>query len=1277
MKRFLLFLLLLSVSFASYAERVRSSAAKNVAKTILPDAELADVSVQTNFSNFYIFSSENGFVIVSADDRALPVIAYSDKNPFVVKDMSVNVYEWLKNVDKTIQGLIDDNVVASEAVKAEWKSFADGKKPSAKYRSAVEPLVKTTWDQGYPFNYMCPVFGEERAVTGCVATAMAQIMKYWEWPHRGVGEKSYMNGYTGGSVIIGDSYTTVSANFGETVYDWDNMLDSYYRWVYDENGEIVDYVFLYNTNDTLLRDAVSELMYHCGVSVSMTYGPNESGAYSSDVDDALKNYFNYDPNLQIVDKYNYTDEEWKDLLKGELNAGRPVYYSGDADDGEAGHAFVCDGYDANDYFHFNWGWGGYCDGYYAMGALVPGTGGIGSGESGDYSKNNEIIIGVQPNPATPRPNAPENLTAEVNFPNATITWSEVADAAYYKLYRDGFLVAADITDNSYTDNAPGRHAYYVRSVAENGVNSVNSETLYVESLYPGPELTNLTAERYDVNNVNLTWTIPEPESHVLKYGEEKPYDMGYGISLSVPMSSFFGDGNKVTRWGHKFSKEELLQHAGMAITSVETMLEEDPEVGSRQYELQIYTQENLYKIEKVYKTELVYSQEFTYTSDFNEKWFTVILDVPYLLDYGKDVLIILRVVDDGDVNVPVSSGGENPYSHVYSYSWDMEGTFEDEDSYGPMMIGGGLSWMIKTNITDGAYTYNVYRDGEKIASEVKEKSYDDIGLEVGTYEYSVETNYFGGVTEQESVVVDMSEPEEYTVAVSANPEDAGSVEGGGTYFETTYVTVKATPNLGYAFKKWTENGTQVSTDLSYKFRLTGNRNLVAEFVDNDLSVEVVSVTSPSCAEESDGWIEVKAKLGQSPYIYKLGDDTSVALDTSYVFENLAVGTYTIEVTDATGFSVTTAAEVKASDEDLDAGAITAGSEEIVANKNAAVIASVQDATGPGKLTYRWKMNGEVLENSNSSQYTPYAENLAVGKYVFTREVKNNCTDWMTSEGEWVLFVRTNTIPAPSNVKAVANGTKIRLSWDPVEGAVAYGIMNGGNLIDATYETYADISGASPNSTYCFTVVSITGVDDEGYITDYSEESEEACVTTGSDDGGDDTEVLPPSNVKAVATGSTSIKLSWKAVEGALAYGIVYKGEYIGATYETFTELDDLSPETTYCFAVFTITEVDAEGYITGYSEDSDEACATTKPDAVEEVTASFNLYPNPVNDKLYIETDIEIEDVVVYDVYGRQQAVDSDKQYPLAIDVSDLTSGAYLIKIVTDDGGSIKRFVKK
>lgn len=683
-KLLLLFVLLFSVTFASNAERVRSSVAKNVAKTMLPNAELVDISSESNFNNVYIFSSDNGFVIVSADDRAFPVIAYSDKNPFKVKDMSENVYSWLKSVDKGIQNIADSKGVASEAVKVEWKSFAKGNKPAEKYRSTVAPLVTTTWGQDYPYNDSCPIpwGGENRTVVGCVATAMAQIMNYWEWPHRGVGEKSYSP-----SRPIG----ILTANFGETVYDWDNMKDEF--WIYKAEDSTWTYESWWSEEEV---DAVATLMFHCGVSVAMDYGVAESGAYSEDVAPALKNYFNYDPNLQLVYKSDYTDTEWKDLLKSELNAGRPVYYSGNTA-GLMGHAFVCDGYDANGYFHFNWGWDGYCDGYYLIGDLEPGTGGTGAG-NGSYNDNNRIVIGIQPNPATPRISAPTNLTAEVDFPNVTITWSEVAEAVSYKLYRNGKLIAS-VTENTYTDLAPGQNTYYVRSVNADGVNSVNSEMLDVDVLY-SPEITDLTAKRYNVNNVELNWTSDVVESATLKY-----YDGDYQGWYTGMSPSMY--------WGHRFTKEELAaKYAGMSITSVDVIVLKD-----EQYELLIYSEEDDV-------LEKVYSQEFTCPSSFYEKWFTVTLDTPILLDYTKNILIMLSCPSGPE------SGVDVPVAVDESVNFDKNARIMYDEVYF-YELANTDTWFIKTNLTN-QNTYDVYRNGVEIASEIKENSYNDTNLELGT-----------------------------------------------------------------------------------------------------------------------------------------------------------------------------------------------------------------------------------------------------------------------------------------------------------------------------------------------------------------------------------------------------------------------------------------------------------------------------------------------------------------------------------------------------------------
>ena len=650
MKRFLLFLVLLSVSFASYAEKVDKSTALKVAKTMVCRTDINEMATR-NYGNFYIFSGENGFVIVSADDRVRPIIGYSDTNPFAINERMTNVNYWLNQVDAEIQYAIDNDIEASAEIKNEWKNLTKGIKPEAKNRTAVNALLKTKWDQDYPYNAMCPVMDGKQTVTGCVATSIAQVMKYWEWPPRGIGSHTYSEDIDG---LEGLYYEGVlSADFSDTDYDWDNMKNNY----------------SYSSYTEVEADAVATLMYHVGVSVEMLYGTTESASSHLFAVEGLVDYFDYKESVSYQESWMYDDDEWIELLKSELNARRPILYSGFGEGG--GHAFVCDGYDENDNFHFNWGWSGVADGYYAIGALSPGTGGIGSGSLGDYSMWNIAVIGIEAK------------------------------------------------------------------------------------------------------------------------GKEAP-------------------------------------------------------------------------------------------------------------DY---------------------------------------------------------------------------------------------------------------------------------------------------------------------------------------------------------------------------------------------------------------------------------------------------------------------------------------------------------------------------------------IASPTNVVATPIGdTKLELSWNAVDGAIYYGIYLESEYVreylGTTEDTSTTITGLKPNTDYCFVVTAFDVEEDE------SAESEQVCATTGSGSGGDDTEVLPPSNVKAVAISSTTIRLSWDPVPGALAYGIMYEGDFLGATYETVAEFEELLPNTTYCFKVFTITDVDAEGYIIGYSEDSEEACATTTvPDAVDEVTATFNMYPNPVEDKLYIETDVEIEDVVVYDVCGRQQDNVAIRQH--FVDVSDLTSGIYLIKIVANDSGFIRRFVKK
>lgn len=289
---------------------------------------------ETGVATAYVFNFGNGFVVVSADDRYHPILGYSENGSFRYESAPDGLLFMLGEVNHEIAQCIAENVVQSTDITCQWNNLeAYGVLNPEKSIPLVGPLVQTKWNQDAPYNMYAP----NGYPTGCVATAMAQLMKYWEWPITGTGEHSYE--WQG---------QTLTANFGETTYDWDNMLDVYSTGtVTPEN-----------------KEAVAVLMSHCGISVDMMYAADGSGAYSPDVPIAISNYFSYSDHATHIGKGGYTYDEWIALLKSNIDQQIPLYYSGQGADG--GHAFVCDGYNNDGLFHFNWGWGGSSDGWFLI-----------------------------------------------------------------------------------------------------------------------------------------------------------------------------------------------------------------------------------------------------------------------------------------------------------------------------------------------------------------------------------------------------------------------------------------------------------------------------------------------------------------------------------------------------------------------------------------------------------------------------------------------------------------------------------------------------------------------------------------------------------------------------------------------------------------------------------------------------------------------------------------------------------------------------------------------
>lgn len=327
---------------------------------------------ESGMAGAYAFNFDGGFVIVAANDLSSPILGYSDQGNFDYETAPDGLLFMMSEHMRGIETLVSQKHAASSAVLARWKNLEEhGVMHLDRGAPVVDFLVKLKWNQDAPYNMYAP----GGCPTGCVATAMAQLMKYWEWPAQGTGEHSY---YAPG---YGQQY----ANFGETTYDWANMLESYSTGAPTPEQ----------------KEAVAVLMYHCGVSVDMAYEPDGSGAYSVDVPVAINNYFSYSDHATHITKGGNYDE-WIALLKSNIDQRIPLYYSGQSPQG--GHAFICDGYDVDDLFYFNWGWGGSSNGYFLI-----------DGENFEYSGSQAIVYDFVPDYIyNTMPAAPTNLSVSVD-----------------------------------------------------------------------------------------------------------------------------------------------------------------------------------------------------------------------------------------------------------------------------------------------------------------------------------------------------------------------------------------------------------------------------------------------------------------------------------------------------------------------------------------------------------------------------------------------------------------------------------------------------------------------------------------------------------------------------------------------------------------------------------------------------------------------------------------------------------------------------------------------
>ena len=482
---------------------------KTVAKSALTDVSSKDATTK----NYYVFNVGNneGFVIASADDQVPAILGYANKGTVLLEAMPANLKAWLDSYDKQIRSIQEQGLT--------------GNAPITSTHAAISPLMTTTWDQDDPYNQSCPdFFSYGKSVTGCVATAMAQVMYYHR--NRSVNQiAATIPAYTCQTQWNSDDgaqQISVAAVPAGSVIDWNNMLTNYT-----------------GSETATQKKAVADLMFYCGASVSMNYANSSnggSGAYSEDVPVALKTYFGYSDNTQLVSRDDYTNDSWDNLIYNELSNHRPVFYSGVTSSG-GGHAFVCDGYDSDGYYHINWGWGGYCDTYFLLSDLTPQDQGTG-GSSGGYNTKQKALIGAEPSgsitPSVEQYTVSASITPINGGPGEAIY--------FYDRNGNDITNASQYVAGSYVRIVPSIPASsYIREIIVNGV---SIGTWNDDDLLSGGTPNDYTIDNLSSNIVIEFVTYLYPDYRTLRSiangpGVVKMYKNGNYIGTTTQNGSYY------------------------------------------------------------------------------------------------------------------------------------------------------------------------------------------------------------------------------------------------------------------------------------------------------------------------------------------------------------------------------------------------------------------------------------------------------------------------------------------------------------------------------------------------------------------------------------------------------------------------------------------------------------------------------------------------------------------------------------------------------------------
>ena len=918
MKKFLLILLSFFLILQIYGKEVPVDRAKETAIAFLMNQDantlksattinltlvgeinpqmLSQVSLHKSSKNkapaYYIFNvnEDEGFVIISGDDAVFPVLGYSKSGTFDPNYLPDNLRKLLENYKKQINHVISNDIKATETILRQWKDIKENKS-FTKSTKSVSPLLTTTWGQSPYVNDLCPydvnagAGNGYHAVTGCPATAMAQIMKYWNYPTTGTGFHSFQH----------DTYGNLSANFGSTTYDWASMPNS--------------------VNSA--NNAVATLMYHCGIAVEMMYGPKESSSYiiiaasptpEQTSEYAYKTYFGYDDaSIKGYRRDDYSDNDWKQLLKDDLDAGRPIQYAGF---GDGGHTFVCDGYDNNDYFHMNWGWGDDCASYnsfYLLDALNPGPGGTGAG-GGTYNDGQQAVIGIQP----PIGNVTYNIELSDNM-------SVTPNPIYYG---QEFTVHADFL-NAGTNIFNGDYGAAIFDVDFNFIDFVEIRTGY--SLQGGYHYT----DGLDFTTTGILAVLPGTYHISMFY---RPTDGNWIIinngSYVNSIQLDVENTNDIALYGDIIvNTGDITQNQNFDVNVDIANFGSTDFSGS--YDVNLYDLSDGSFVENVAtKTSITLTAGY-----FNSYTFST---SGIIAEPGTYLLAVLHKEDGQDWELSGSQDYTNPIKVIVKVEPLQADIYEDnntekEANILPVSFSSNNTTILTTgsnnhigsdldyykiemetgyNYTINARAHDSYNSGNGLIytndvgwSYLLNSEWSDVYDDVMPNEFTVNNGgtlifnvspYFVGRTGTYLLDISISRTAiAFNISASVNPSNSGTISGAGNYNYGATAELIATPETGYDFVNWTEGESEVSTEATYSFTVDSNRTLVANF--ELQSLDITGSVNPS----NSGTIS-----GAGNYDYGATAELIATPETGYDFVNWTENETEISTNTNYSFTVT-------------------------------------------------------------------------------------------------------------------------------------------------------------------------------------------------------------------------------------------------------------------------------------------------------------------------------------------------------------------------------------